>query len=202
VRFHSHRTYSYRGIHHAPIPRRSRRPGLPLDHQQRKRANPRPDHAKVLPQCDDGLEHRDDGYTRGLDDSVKRTKASAAVIICTDPNAQPLGGTHFFTPAPDYRDHRIRIAGWLKTENVERWAGLDVNVADITGRIYAHDDMSTHPIHGTTDWTRYESVVDVPAGAIQIVLGANLYRTGKVWCDGFTIETVDNSIPTTDDQNW
>lgn len=39
--------------------------------------------------------------------------------------------------------------------------------------------------------------MDVPANAVFITFGAELWGAGEIWLDNVSIETVDNSVPTT-----
>jgi hypothetical protein len=61
--------------------------------------------------------------------------------------------------------------------------------------------MGDRPIKGTTSWTKYDIVLDVPDNASQIAYGALLEGTGQIWFDNIAIEIVDDSVPTTGFQN-
>ena len=144
------------------------------------------------------------GYTHGIDNTVRRTpdSDSAAVLMSTVPNP-PMGSvTQFLTPAAPYLGQRIRVSGYVKTENLARWAGLQVIVMTLDGRFFAYDNMSSRPITGTSDWKRYDTILDVPPQAQTIAMGVALYYTGKLWADGFTITPVDKNVPTNDDSQW
>jgi hypothetical protein len=60
-----------------------------------------------------------------------------------------------------------------------------------------HDGKKNRSIKGTTDWTRYEIVLDVPANASNLAYGALLVGTGQIWFDDIKFEIVDKSVPTT-----
>ena len=151
------------------------------------------------------------GYTHGIDDTVRRTPNSdpAAVLVRSAPKPAPgapdpasMGAVHFLTPAAPWHGQRVRVSGYLKTEDLAAWAGLSVHVVTLDGHGYASDNMATRAIRGTTDWKRYESVVDVSPRGSTIMLGVCLCNTGKVWADGFTIESVGKDVPLTDDTLW
>ena len=57
--------------------------------------------------------------------------------------------------------------------------------------------MMSRSVRGTTTWKRYEVVLDVPADAINIYLGALLYQRGQVWLDDLKLELVGNGVPVT-----
>jgi hypothetical protein len=63
------------------------------------------------------------------------------------------------------------------------------------------DNMIGRPVIGTTDWTRYEIVLDVGAGASQVVFGALLLGNGQIWLDDVQLEVVSDSVPVTDNYN-
>src|SRR5207247_6358775 len=69
-------------------------------------------------------------------------------------------------------------------------------------RILANDDMGGRAVLGTTDWSRYEVVADIPTDAERIDVMALLRGSGTVWVDDMALEIVDQNVPTTDDQRW
>ena len=50
---------------------------------------------------------------------------------------------------------------------------------------------------GTTDWTRYEIVLDVPEAGQQIAMGLILDGPGQVWMDDLKIEVVGKEVAPT-----
>ncbi len=58
-------------------------------------------------------------------------------------------------------------------------------------------NMKDRPLRGTTDWTECSLVLNVPSDAVSITFGSQLLGRGKFWMDDLTLETVDESIPTT-----
>ena len=171
-------------------------------------ATSRPSTSRPAPQFPNvligALQGQPPGYAKGIDDSVRRTPDSdpAAVLMSTTSNPSQWGVTEFLADATPYHGQRIRVSGYVKTEDVARWAGLNVIVMTLDGRFFAQDNMSNRPITGSTDWKRYDSVVDVSPEATNIVLGVALSYTGTVWADGFTITPVGKDVPLTDDRQW
>jgi hypothetical protein len=114
---------------------------------------------------------------------------------------KPLGfGTLMQTAtAEHFRGKRIRMSGWMRTENVsDGWAGLWLRVDDKSGNSSAFDNMYERSIKGTTPWTRYDIVLDVGADATIIAFGTLLTGQGAAFVDDFTFEVVDRSVPVTD----
>lgn len=62
----------------------------------------------------------------------------------------------------------------------------------------AFDNMEDRPIKGTTDWRRYEVVLNVPQNATGIFLGVLLGGTGTVWLNSVNLEVVGSDVPTTE----
>jgi hypothetical protein len=59
------------------------------------------------------------------------------------------------------------------------------------------DGKKDRSIKGTTDWTKYEIVLDVPLNSSNLAYGALLVGTGQIWFDDIKFEIVDNSVATT-----
>ena len=93
---------------------------------------------------------------------------------------------------------RIRMSAYVKSENVKDWSGLWLRVDQAgSNNPLSFDNMQKRAIMGTTDWKKYEIVLDVPTDASLIAFGALLSGTGQIWFDSFSFEIVDASVPTT-----
>ena len=69
-----------------------------------------------------------------------------------------------------------------------------MRVDDSAGKTLRFDNMSTpvdRSVSGTTGWTQYELVLDVPPEATTICLGFLLAGTGTVWGDDLQVEILD-----------
>jgi RNA polymerase sigma factor (sigma-70 family) len=156
-----------------------------------------------------------DEYLNELDPNTLRTPESAPAghIKSLIPNI-PKDGHYtdlgkilarriYVAPLNRVRGKRIRVSGWIKTNNVRECAGLQMLAYNAGGDLLVTDEMiSTRPIHGTTDWRKYEMVQDIPPNAAKILLGAALFCSGEIWTDDFQVEVVGNGVPLTDDQYW
>ena len=98
--------------------------------------------------------------------------------------------------AENYRGARWRLSGYMKTDQATR-AQMWMRVDGPEKAMLAFDNMESRIVSGTTDWTRYEIVLDVPQSSIAIAFGFFLGGSGKVWGDDFRIEKVDATVPTT-----
>ncbi len=116
-----------------------------------------------------------------------------------NPNPSKFGTLSQYCSADQYLGKRVRMTGYLKSENVKNWAGMWFRVDDSKQKDVAmsFDNMSDRPIKNTTDWKKYEIVLDVPQQAGAMAFGVLLEGSGKVWISGISFEVVDQSVPTT-----
>lgn len=98
----------------------------------------------------------------------------------------------------DFQGKRMRLSAYIKTNKVEDWASLWFRVDGIEKYALSFDNMKDRPIKGTTDWTGYEIVLDVPLKITKIAYGILLSGGGKVWIDSVKFDEVDENIPVTD----
>lgn len=97
-----------------------------------------------------------------------------------------------------YLGKRIRMTGYMKSKDVKAWAGFWLRVdQENSKKSLSFDNMQDRAIKGTTEWKKYEIVLDVPINASNIAFGALLDNTGQIWFEKFSFEIVDNSVPTT-----
>jgi hypothetical protein len=99
--------------------------------------------------------------------------------------------------AEEYRGKRVRMSAFVKSENVESWAGLWMRV-DGDRASLAFDNMQDRPIKGTRDWQKYDVVLDVPTDGDSIFFGILLEGSkGRVWIDDVQFDLVGTDVPTT-----
>ncbi|KOP80202.1 transcriptional regulator [Lysinibacillus sp. FJAT-14745] len=99
--------------------------------------------------------------------------------------------------ANEFRNKRVKLSGFVKTENVKQFSGLWMRVDSASEDSLQFDNMSDRPIIGTNSWNRYSIVLDVPENSAIIAFGILLAGTGEVWLDGLSFEVVDKDTPTT-----
>ena len=137
-----------------------------------------------------------DRYTIALDSNVTHEgKASASMkFSCGDDQDAWVGLGQPFA-AVEFRGHRVRLTGWLKTEDADDgtlWMRVDGERQTLD-----FDAMVDRSVKGTTDWRMYSVVLDVPPEAKRIVIGAMLWGKGQVWADDLKVEMVDKSVAVT-----
>ncbi|MGY2131095.1 hypothetical protein ACW9KT_02620 [Hymenobacter sp. HD11105] len=138
-------------------------------------------------------------YEMGIDAGAGQTGKKAATIKSIEADIDGFGTLMQASSARQYLGKRVRMTGYVKSKDVKNWAGLWLRV-DQAGsqKSLAFDNMSNRPVKGTTDWQKYEIVLDVPAQASNIAYGALLHATGQIWFDNLSFEVVDASVPVTD----
>lgn len=137
-------------------------------------------------------------YEMGIDKGSGQDGKNAATIKSIDKKIDGFGTLMQQSKPGKFLGKRVRMTGFVKSENVLNWAGIWLRV-DETGskQPLSFDNMSDRPIKGTTDWTKYEIVLDVPSNASLIAYGALLGGTGQIWFDNISFEVVGDDIPTT-----
>jgi len=141
-------------------------------------------------------------YDMGIDKGAGQDGKNAATIKSTDKKISGFG-TLMQNCLPDnYLGKRVRMSGLLKTKDVSDWAGLWFRIDDKgEGGSLGFDNMKDgkkdRSVKGTTDWMRYEIVLDVPLNSSNLAYGALLVGTGQIWFDDIKFEVVDKSVPTT-----
>jgi hypothetical protein len=138
-----------------------------------------------------------EAYAIGVDSNVKRAGHASGTIRALA--GRPRGFatlSQWFTGM--YLGKRLRFTAYVKTEGVAGWAGLWMRV-DRPGiqPPSAFDKMEDRPIRGTSDWKRYEVVLDVAPDAADVAFGVLLDGPGQVWIDDAAFEVVDASVPVT-----
>ena len=64
--------------------------------------------------------------------------------------------------------------------DVDEWAGLWMRIDGPGSEPQGFDNMEDRPIKGTTEWVRYNVVLDVPSEAREIAFGVLLSGNGVV----------------------
>lgn len=83
--------------------------------------------------------------------------------------------------ADDLRGGRVAMRAWIRTEGADS-ASLWLRI-DAVDRVLALDNMEHRSVSGTTGWSLYEIVMDVPDDAATLVYGVFLVGTGRMDVD-------------------
>ncbi len=130
--------------------------------------------------------HYQPNYLVSLDSvNVKSGKYAIAISSMGDSvNFQALA----FDLPSNYDGEKITLSGYIKTKNViDGYAGLWMRIDPEI----AFDNMSLNGVTGTTDWKKYQIMLDMnPTLTQKIVFGGLLVGKGEMWLDDLAV-TID-----------
>lgn len=103
--------------------------------------------------------------------------------------------------AAEFVGKRVRFSANVRTDgvndNAQLWMRVDGPMKGGRPEVLAFDNMKERPIKGTTGWTNYQVVLDVPEEAQAIGFGILLTRDGTAWMEQVKLEVVPTSVPVT-----
>ena len=109
------------------------------------------------------------------------------------------GGRGLLSDLVPYAGGRVRVAGWMKTQDVRRgersWhrAALQLIPHDASRKPVGHTDVAL--VEGTTDWTRHEKTAILSRDVAFVAIRCHLWgdeTTGTAWFDDVSIELLDD----------
>lgn len=136
-------------------------------------------------------------YEMSLDRKINHDGKASAQLKSVAANPSGFGTLMQTFNADSFRGQRVRMSGYVRAEDIDDWAGLWMRIDGAKGEALGFDNMQQRPIKGTSDWTKYEIVLDVPDEAKEIAFGLLLSSEGKAWMDDLNFETVGKDVPTT-----
>lgn len=136
-------------------------------------------------------------YTVGVDQNQTFGGMPSAYASATTSSPNDFGGMMQTISSQSYAGQRVRLSGWMKTEDITRSGNLWLRVDGENKPGLSFDNMSDRSPKGTTDWQEYSIVLDVPAESKSMSYGFFLGGNGKLWVSGTKIETVGAEIPLT-----
>jgi hypothetical protein len=136
-------------------------------------------------------------YESGIDELAAYNGHPSAYLKAKTPDAQGFGTLMQEFRADHYLGKRVRFSAFVKTQGAQDWAGLWMRVDRGTTQV-AFDNMQNRPIKGTTDWRRYDVVLNVAQDATGIFFGVLLAGSGSVWINNAKFEVVGPTVLTTD----
>jgi hypothetical protein len=128
-------------------------------------------------------------YESGIDASAVHNYRPSAYLKSTTPVIHGFGTLMQQFNADHYLGKRVRFSALVKTQDAQEWAGLWMRV-DNGPKMLAFDNMQNRAIKGTSDWRRYDIVLDVPQEATGIFFGVLLSGSGEIWLNDAKIEIV------------
>jgi hypothetical protein len=143
-----------------------------------------------------------DDYEMAVDPKGGRSGGPCAYIKAKTADARTFGTLMQTFDAGEYKGKRMRLSGWVRSAAIAKWAGLWMRIDGPTDgnapAMLGFDNMQGRPIKGTTDWKRYDIVLDVPQKATTVNFGILLEGAGQAWLDGVSFEVVGSDVPVTD----
>lgn len=136
-------------------------------------------------------------YEMSVDRVVVHSGKASATLKSVAATTAGFGTLMQTFKADEFRGQRVRMSGYVQSKDVAEWAGLWMRVDGAQKEALAFDNMQGRPIKGTSDWTRVDIVLDVPASASEIAFGILLTGKGQVWMDDLNFEVVGKDVPTT-----
>ncbi len=134
-----------------------------------------------------------DSYEMGIDKGTGQDGKNSATIKSKEEDIQGFGTLMQSSSPEKYLGKKIKMTGYLKSENVKGWTGLWLRVDNADNQPLTFDNMHDRELTGTTGWTKYEIILDVPANASNLVYGALLAGTGQIWFDNIAFEEAGSS---------
>jgi hypothetical protein len=136
-------------------------------------------------------------YEMGVDNSVFQNGQACAYIKSKSPKENQFGTLMQTISAEYYLGKRLMLSGYIKSEDVNGWSGMWMRIDGESNQQLGFDNMRDRAIKGTTDWKKYEIVLDIPENSTTINYGVLLGGDGEVWFDNFELKEVDKNVPVT-----
>ncbi|MCL6098639.1 MAG: hypothetical protein M1391_08700 [Bacteroidetes bacterium] len=141
-------------------------------------------------------------YEIKIDKGTTKDGNPSLLIESLNPkDEKDIGNLMQVISADNYLGKRLKLSGEIKTEKVDAaaclWMRVDGEKIGPNNPSLSFDNMFTRAPKGTTDWKKYEIVLDVPANAKTINFGLMLIKTGKAWFSNLKIEEVGTDVPVT-----
>ncbi len=97
--------------------------------------------------------------------------------------------------AKPFAGKRVRVRGWIKTDQVADGAALWLRVDAGAAGAAAFDNMYDRRVTGTAAWTAAAVEVDVPADGQTLIVGVMMFGSGTAWFDDLALEVTEVAPP-------
>ncbi len=137
-----------------------------------------------------------DSYSFGIDKEISYEGSKSAFIVSVEEKIEGFATLMQSVDAAPFIGKKIKMTGFAKSENIEGWAGFWLRIdgeAKVEGEWperLGFDNMEDRPIKGTTNWTKYEIIMDVPNESVELLYGPILSGKGKLWIDNISFQEV------------
>jgi len=128
-------------------------------------------------------------YNMGTTTDDHHSGKSCAYIKSVKTDINGFGTYMQMTQVGEYLGKSVRMTGWIRSKDVKDWAGMWFRVdGDNAENTLSFDNMQDRPITGTSEWKKYEIVLDVPKEAKALAFGVLLSGTGEIFFDDMNFE--------------
>ena len=90
-------------------------------------------------------------YAMGADRTITYNGVASGSVQALNARSEGFGTLMQVFDSSAYHGQRLRLRGYVKTENVGDWASLWMRVDGLSGAILGFDNMQNRAIQGTTD---------------------------------------------------
>ena len=133
-------------------------------------------------------------YKTGFDNLILQNGEKSAFIESTESKINGFGTLMQSCSAKEYLGKKVKMSGFIKTENISNWVGMWLRIdSKKNSDMKYFDNMRDRQIKGTTNWTKYEIILDIPTNSNSMNFGVLINGTGKVWFDNLSFEVVGKS---------
>ncbi len=144
----------------------------------------------LLPGWNAYASHQDTQFSAGVDvDELFSARDVACIEVVS---GRESGYVHLqqFLDYQLYRGKKIKLTGFVKTEDVSGSGRMWASVSNTKNRVSSTAYFKL-ALNDTKDWTRFEMVINVRNDAYFVQTGATLCGTGKVWYTVPEVEVLD-----------
>ncbi len=130
-------------------------------------------------------------YTFVADPETAYSKPSSARI--RRHGSEPFGALQqAINVHPLWHNKTVRLAGWLKSDDVSGAGGtLFLRADGGSGQILDWISMKDASVKGTLDWKRYTVELKIPPATFLLLVSVTLEGGGTLWADDLSIELID-----------
>jgi hypothetical protein len=137
-------------------------------------------------------------YVVGVDQNQTWGGMPSAYVKSLESSVDGFGGMMQTTSADNYIGKRVRLSGWVKTEDANEGGQLWLRIdGQQSGQSLQFDNMNNRAVKGTADWQEASVVLDVPEGATAMAYGFFVKGAGTMWVSGTRIQEVGPEVPST-----
>jgi hypothetical protein len=124
-------------------------------------------------------------------------RRAARISFTSEEEPRGFGTLMQMFKADHYRGKRMRFTADMRARDVAGSLCLWMRVDGERQRSLAFDNMYDRPVKGTTDWQRYDVVLDVAGEARAVAFGVLLEGRGEGWISDARFEQVGPEVATT-----